>query len=158
MKNRFLIAAFFLGWLTPICPMAQSNESVQSTANFHHTSGSVVNAKDVVIVGSVSRIVSGHTPGAPTGTHLLLNSAQGVVDANLGPYLSDDVRASLVNAQLVQVTGTPQTVNGKNYLLARQIVFSGRQVTIRNEHGFLVRPEVSTRVHRGLSESNGGAL
>ena len=41
----------------------------------------------------------------------------------------------------MQVVGISQTVKGKSYLLARQLVFSGGLVTIRNEHGFLVRSQ-----------------
>jgi len=158
VKNKFLMAALFFGWLTPICIMAQSNASPQSTANFHHEPGSVISSNDIVVVGSVKQIVSNRTLGAHCGTHLWLNTAQGVVDANLGPYVSDDVRASLARAQLVQVIGIAQTVKGKNSVLARQLVFAGRQVTIRNEYGFLLRPEAPAGVHKGESDSNGGAL
>jgi hypothetical protein len=139
VRTKIFFITLFLGWLLPIAVAAQDNESVQSTANFHHRASSLVNPRDAVVVGNVRGIVSKHTVGTPVGTRLLLNSAQGPVDINLGPYLSTDVRASLAKAQLVQVIGIPRNFNGKNSLLAREIVFSGRQVTIRNEYGFLLR-------------------
>jgi hypothetical protein len=160
MKNNLLVVALFLGWLTPICATAQGSVTLQPALNFHHSPASIANANDIVVVGSIQQVVSKHAPGTPAGTNLLLNSSQGVVDAHLGPYLSDDVRASLQKNQMVQVTGVFRTVNGKSYLLARQITVSGKQVNLRNEHGFLLRPEIpaSSRQHKGQSEFNGGAL
>lgn len=159
-KNNLVVVTLFLGWLMPICAIAQGNGIPRPTGNFNHSSTSVVNPNDVVVVGSVQQLVSKHAPGTPAGAYLLLNTAQGVVDAHLGPYLSDDVRASLQKNQMVQVTGIPRTVNGKSYLLARQITVSGKQINIRNEYGFLLRPQIpaSSRQHKGQSESNGGPL
>jgi len=159
-KNNLVVVALFLGWLIPICAMAQGNATLQPALNFQHSSASVANQHDIVVVGSIEQVISKHVPGTPAGTHLLLNSAQGVIDAHLGPYFPDDVRARLQKNQMVQVAGIPRTINGKSYLLARQITISGKQMNIRNEYGFLLRPQIpaSSRQHKGQSESNGGAL
>jgi hypothetical protein len=159
VKNKFLIVALFVSLLTPMFAVAQSSEENQSTANSQPTSGKVVNANDVVVVGSVKQLVSKHALGTPAGPYMLLNTAQGLAYVSLGPYVANDMRTSLANAQLVQVTGITETVSGKSYLLARQIEFDGKQVQIRNQYGFLLRQDVPTsRVHKGQTDLNRGAL
>jgi hypothetical protein len=159
VKNKFLIVALFVSSLTPMFAVVQSNEENQSNVNSQPNSGNLVNANDVVVVGSVKQIVSKHALGTPAGPYMLLNTAQGLAYVNLGPYLSNDLRAGLANAQLVQVTGITKTANGKSYLLARQIEFDGKQIHVRNQYGFLLRQEVPvSRVHKGQTELDGGAL
>lgn len=158
VKNKFLIVAFFISLLTPMLAVAQSNEENQSTANPQANSRNAVNTNDVAVVGSVKRIVSKHALGTPAGPYMLLNTAQGLAYVSLGLYLPNDLRASLANARLVQATGIAKTVNGKSYLLARQVQFDGKQVQIRNQYGFPVRQEVASRVHKGQTGLNGGAL
>jgi hypothetical protein len=159
VKNKSLIVALFVSLLTPMFVVAQSNEETQSTANSQPNSGNLMNENDVVVVGSVKQIVSKHALGTPAGPYMLLNTPQGLAYVNLGPYLSNGLRTSLANAQLVQVTGITKTANGKSYLLARQIQFDGKQVHVRNQYGFLLRQEIPvSRVHNGQTELNGGAL
>ena len=55
----------------------------------------------------------------------------------------------------MQVVGVRENVHGKNVLLARQLIYGGRQVTVRNERGFLVRPASHPEVHYGKA-ANGG--
>jgi len=156
--NKFLVAALYLGWLVSSAAMAQALDTPQPTSSLNHQPGSVAHPDDITVAGTVQKVVSKHTPGTPVGVHLLVNREQGVIDANVGPYLSKSVQRSLSSGKPVQIVGFSQTSGGQNYLLARQIVVSGRQIVIRNEHGFLVRPQSQniSRRHKGQTDLNGG--
>jgi hypothetical protein len=151
--NKFLHTALYLGWLFPCAAMAQAITSPQPTLTFNHRAENSPRSTDVAVDGRVQRLASQHAPDFS----LLLQSEQGLTEVNLGPYVPKDIRQGLTNGQTVRVTGIPQTFGGQSYLLARQVILSGRQLTIRNEYGFLVRtrPETASP-HRGESESNGG--
>jgi hypothetical protein len=114
-------------------------------------------AKEITLVGTVRGFVSPPTLVSPPGLHLLISSKGRVVDAHLGPYLSDEDRYGLQAGQLVQVIGVNESVHGTNVLLARQLIFNGRLVTVRNERGFLVRNHgVSRKIRDSAFELKNG--
>jgi hypothetical protein len=156
--NVSFITALCMGWLLSTAAIAQEVVVKQPTGNFKHMASTQAQPNDVGVVGAVQKVVAKSQRGVPAGVHLFLSSPQGIVDANLGPYLSKDVQQSLKAAQSVQVVGVSQTIHGQTYLLAKQLIFSGRLVTIRNEHGFLVRSQVSDTSprHNGRNDLNGG--
>jgi hypothetical protein len=108
-------------------------------------------AHDVVMAGTVQELIRTHTPGAPTGTLLVAEGPQGTFTASLGSALSDQVQQTLSPGTPVQVSGVTETINGKSYLLARKLTVAGNQVIIRNQHGFLVHPQL--RSHASVSNS-----
>jgi hypothetical protein len=115
-------------------------------------------AQEITIVGAISAFVSQPAPGSPVGLHLLISSGGKVVDAHLGPFVSEENQQALHTGQLVQIVGVNENVHGKNVLLARQLIFDGRLVTVRNERGFLVRNVVShRRIHDANPAVGGGA-
>ena len=72
--------------------------------------------------------------------HLLVAGPEGVVDAHVGPYLErEDTQEALHAGLPLQIVGAVEQLHGKSILLARQLIFAGRTVTVRNENGFLVR-------------------
>jgi hypothetical protein len=114
-------------------------------------------AQEITLVGTVKASVSQPAPGSPAGSHLLISSGGRVVDAHLGPFLSKENREDLKPGQLVQITGVNEKAHGKTILLVRQLIFSGRQVTVRNERGFLVRNLGSPRkIRDGKPTTFGG--
>jgi hypothetical protein len=110
-------------------------------------------AQEVTVVGTVRGFAPSTSAARPAGVHLLISASGKVVDAHLGPYLSKETQQALHSGQLVRIIGVNEKVGGKSILLARRIVFSGRQVTIRTERGFLVRSDFPHRKPAG----NGGA-
>ena len=108
-------------------------------------------AHEVTLVGMIQKADSG---GKPAGFHLLMQTSGGVIDTHLGPYLSKDVLEDLQAGQTIQVVGVIHTVRGENHLLVRQLVVGNRQVTVRNEHGFLIRSQPAGGVHSRQSEDN----
>jgi len=118
-------------------------------------------AHEVTLVGTVQELVTHPAHGNPPGLHVLVSSSGKLVDAHLGPFLSKENQQSLHTGQLVQIIGVHEQVHGRDILLARQLVFAGRQVTVRNERGFLVRGRSGLGprkiVRNGKVVSTGGA-
>jgi hypothetical protein len=112
-------------------------------------------AREVTLVGTVQAFVTQHIAGSPMGLHVLISTSGKTVDAHIGPVLSKQLQETLHVGELVQVVGVRENVHGKNVLLARQLIYGGRQVTVRNERGFLVRPASHPKVHYGKA-ANGG--
>jgi hypothetical protein len=137
---------------------AQDGNSPQSSTaatgwNVKHSASS-----EITVTGTIQQVTSEHTPGGPGGLHLFVNGPQGVLDTSVGPHLTEDVQRALSTGQQVQVVGVIQTINGRNYLLARQLILAGRQIPIRNENGFFIhaQPPAGNRSQRSQSEPNGG--
>jgi hypothetical protein len=108
-------------------------------------------AHDVAMAGTVQQVLTTHTLGAPAGRQLVAQGPQGSFTASLGSALSDQVLQTLSPGTPVQVSGVMETINGKSYLLARKLTVAGGQVTIRNEHGFLVHSQ--QRSHASVNNS-----
>jgi len=114
-------------------------------------------AKEITLVGTIKGFVSQSALATPLGLHLLINSGGKDVDAHLGPYLSKEDQGYLQTGQLVQIIGVNEKVHGKNVLLARQLIFNGRLVTVRNERGFLVcRPGSSRKIRNNALDLRNG--
>jgi len=118
-------------------------------------------AHEVRLNGTVQEVITKHVVGSPAGVHLLVVGPQGTVDAHVGPFLAEDVRESLQAGLPVQVVGAMETLHGRQYLLARQIIFGGRLVTVRSANGFLLpmpaNPKASSRTRLVKSGPRGGA-
>jgi hypothetical protein len=117
-------------------------------------------AHELTLNGTVQELIDQSVPGAPIGLHLLVAGPQGTTDVHIGPYLSKDTQAALHAGIPVQIIGAMVTLHGKDYLLARQLIFSGRQVVVRTENGFLLPVQGSLKGRKEAVsdvESGGGA-
>lgn len=102
-------------------------------------------AHEITFEGTVQQVVTKHVLGSPAGMHLVVTGSAGTVDAHLGMLLSKSTREALHTGLPVQIVGAMQTINGKPYLLARQLMYGGKTVTVRSKTGFLVGPMLSNR-------------
>ncbi|MGD0403146.1 MAG: hypothetical protein ABSB66_08105 [Candidatus Acidiferrales bacterium] len=115
--------------------------------------------KEVKLSGTVSEVVKPTTRGMKSGvgSHLVLKTEKGPVDADLGARAMRGKSAVPVTAgEYVEVTGVMKTMNNKQIFVARLVELNGHVYRIRNEHGF-----VYERVSRdGVtnSGSKGGQL
>jgi hypothetical protein len=99
------------------------------------------NVADEITFGSAIReVVSKNPVGAPAGLNLLMSGSQTTLYVSVGPFLAENVKQSLATGQMIQAVGIVRTVNGQNYLLARQLVVGDQTIELRNIHGFLIRP------------------
>lgn len=115
---------------------------------------------EITLNGTIHSVITHSEPGSPVGLHLLVAGKNGTTDAHLGPYLSEQTREALRAGTPVQIIGSMETVHGKSYLLARQVIFSGRLVTVRSMNGFLMAgeaPAASKAEKMAQAEGNGGA-
>ncbi len=112
-------------------------------------------AHEITITGAIDRVVTQRIAGNPVGLHLLVAGSQGTVDAHLGAFLSRDIVDALHTGEPVEIIGAMKTINGKDYLLARQLTVDGRTIIIRNQRGFLMHS--FSRKSPSPIGSNGGA-
>jgi hypothetical protein len=156
-----LVAGLLLGLLLVIVAVPLGAQPAHVTGG-EHFGPYYDRAHEVTINGVVEEVVTKRVAGSPVGMHLLIGGQGGVVDAHVGPFLAKDVMEGLHAGLPVQIVGAMQDVRGKQYLMARQLVFGGRTVTVRNKNGFLARSFVN-RAARPASqraaqtEQNGGA-
>lgn len=118
---------------------------------------------EITLNGTIQQVVTTHVTGSPAGMHLLVSSPRGIVDTHVGSFLSKETKESLQAGAAVRIVGAPILLHGKEYFLARQLTVGGSTVTLRSEHGLLVR--ASSQVPRSETKSgvtsqvelNGGA-
>jgi hypothetical protein len=99
-------------------------------------------AHEVTITGAVDQVVTQPAVGSPAGMHLLVASSQGVVDAHVGPFLSEQTKSVLQKGARVEMLGAMLSLHGKDYLLVRQLTAGGRTVVLRSPRGLLVHERV----------------
>jgi len=140
-----------------LCGIVTSAASAQDGNSIRSSAVTALNAKhatnEITIAGTIQEVSSEHSFGRFDGLHLLMSSPLGVLDANVGPFITEEVRQALSTGQQIQVVGVIQTINGHNYLLVHQLVLAGRQIQIRNENGFFVHTHVRTGNHPQPSQS-----
>jgi len=108
-------------------------------------------SKEVNIQGNILKIDGAGSNAPLIGTHIQIQTAQGVVDTHLGSSASVSARnLGLSVGQSVKVTGMMATVNGNSVLLARILTTPDRVFVLRNEHGMPVR----SLLPRGGSSAN----
>jgi hypothetical protein len=114
-------------------------------------------ANEVTVTGTVERFEA-HSEGGLLGLHLLISASGNTVDAHLGRYFSKENQEALQAGEPVQIVGVNENAHGRTVLLARQVIFGGRVVTVRNERGFIVHPHKQQGTTRDSKPVvNGGA-
>jgi hypothetical protein len=141
-SRSLVVLSLSLFWgIAPHAALAQSSASAAASTTSRATSGGQATVNEITVTGTIQQVVSEPASGRPQGLNLVLASPRGAVDVSVGPYLVSDVKENLSAGQPIQIAGFMRTFNGQNYLLARELNIDGRQVTVRNQHGFLVRSQ-----------------
>jgi hypothetical protein len=110
-------------------------------------------AEESTLKGTVSSVLTKSTPGMITGSHLLVNTASGSVDASLGTFGLRGKGAIPVRAgDPVEITGILKTIKNKPVFLARTVKADNQIYTVRNEHGFPVAPRARERASRKIAQ------
>ena len=114
-------------------------------------------SKEVTLGGTVSSVLMKPSPGMIMGSHLLLATPSGPVDASLGTFgLRGKGALSVATGQQVEVTGVMKTLKDKQVFLVRTVKVGGQVYMIRSEHGFPVSPQARERA--GKTAQKGESL
>ena len=138
---------FGRGWLfVMICASglgAMSAAPAEAQAALHANTNTMVPAydmaKEVKVQGTIEKIDGFGTAG-PIGTHILIQTATGMVDAHLGfgPAASAK-HLGLSLGERVSVIGMMETVGHNSVLMARILTTPSHIFVLRNEHGIPIR-------------------
>ncbi len=114
-------------------------------------------ASEITVQGAIQSVVKKPTTGLMYGGHLMVTTAQGTVDAQIGKFLLRGPHApSFTTGQQVRLVGTMTTFHGHAVLLVRLIQTSNGTITVRNERGGVIVPLGKKSAIE--ASSTGGAL
>jgi hypothetical protein len=112
-------------------------------------------SKEVTLNGTVSSVLErpagalSKSSGMIMGSHLMLATSSGPVDASMGKFALTGKGAIHVGAgQQIEVTGVMKTIKDKEVFLVRSVKVGDEVYTIRNERGVPVSPQGRERASR----------
>jgi hypothetical protein len=109
---------------------------------------------EVTLTGTVSSVLVKAAPGMIVGSHLLLATPNGPVDASLGRFgLQGEGAVSVASGQQIEATGVMKRIKDKFVFLVSSVKVDGAVYTVRNKHGFPVSPQARKR----SSQKTGGS-
>lgn len=155
---------FFALCLTLVCGPLAGVSKAQGTAKVapavHGWAKSPASSEDHKFTGSIQQVIPQQTKsaaGSVRALQIVVAGPQGAVTANLGSMLAESVKKSLGAGESVHLTGYTSTANGKSTFVVRTLtVENGKTIMVRNEHGFLVRPEPAGVHAANAKTANGG--
>jgi hypothetical protein len=136
LRNRIRTNLSSLVWIallwifTIAYALGQQQYHAQSAATTAEASPAI---HETTVTGTVEQLQN-----TPAGVHLLVDGAQGAVNAHLGPSISAEIQASISSGEPVQMTGSFLTLDGQQDLLVHQLTAGGHTFTNRNDSGFPV--------------------
>ena len=148
--SLLLVALLLLG----IVALAEEPHSSDPGKSF---GGAYDSTQEITIGGIVQEIISHPAHGGAVGLHLLISTGDKTVDAHVGPFLSQENREALAPGESVEIVGVNSTSHGQSLFLVRQLIVGKRQITVRNQRGFLVRPAPQRATQINKPVVNGGA-
>ncbi len=146
-KSAPIFAGLLAGLLFAIAAVPLGAQPAPETHKFYDIT------KEVTLKGAVSSVVTKASTGTMMGSHLMLVTASGPVDASLGRFgLQGKGALSVVAGEEVEVTGVMKTVRDKQIFVARTVKVGGRVYTVRNEHGIPVSPQSRERASQKTAQ------
>jgi len=109
--------------------------------------------QEVTFSATVSSVPARTASGNLAGSHLLLATGSGTVDASLGRWgLHSKTVPAIAVGQQIQVSGVMKVVNRQPVLIVRTLRVGGQFFTVRNEHGIPVSPQARERAGENTVE------
>jgi hypothetical protein len=103
-------------------------------------------SKEITLSGTVSSVLEKPAPGMTWGSHLMIETLSGRVDASLGRWgLQGKGALSVKPGQQVEVTGVMKSLRDKEVFVARTVKVNGKVYAVRNQHGIEVSPQARQR-------------
>ncbi len=104
-------------------------------------------AKEVTIEGTIQQLVKKPTAGTMLGTHLIVTSPKGTIDAHIGGFVERGPHAySPAVGQSVKLVGVMSTFKNKSVFLTRTIETGNRTFEVRTVRGYLIVPGVKGKL------------
>jgi hypothetical protein len=98
-------------------------------------------SKEVTLTGTVSNVVKKPTAGMLLGTHLMLATSKGPVDAHIGTYPGRDKRLDTVKqGESIKAVGVMRKTKEGEVFIVRTVEMGSETLTVRNTNGFFVGP------------------
>jgi hypothetical protein len=144
MKQLFagLCSLALLSLISPLMTVQAETKAVET----RHAAPYYDVTKEVTLKGRVSSVVRKPSAGMIAGSHLLLTTKSGAVDASLGRFgLQGKGALSVTEGEPVEVTGVMKTLKDKQVFVVRNVTAGGQVYRIRNEHGIPVSPQSRER-------------
>jgi hypothetical protein len=137
----FILAILFLiSFARPMQAQAAASAS-KVAARFSYDS-----TQEVTLSGTVVSVRTKGAPGMMAGSHLLLESQSGVVDASLGRFgLAGYGAVSVSGGEKIEATGVMRTIKDKPVFVVRTVSAGGKVYSVRNEHGSVLTPQARER-------------
>jgi len=153
-SGRYRMKSLFAGpWVllvllsVSLVPLVQAQTTTAGTRTAGPFSYDV--RHEFTLNARVSSVLTKPSTGMIMGSHLLLATPSGPVDASLGRFgLLGKGAVSVTAGQQIEVTGVMKTLNDQQVLLVRTVKTGGQIYTIRNQHGFPVPPQARERASR----------
>jgi hypothetical protein len=103
-------------------------------------------SQEVTLRGAVSGVLTKPASGMIMGSHLLLTTVSGPVDASLGRWgLQGKDALSVIAGQQVEVTGVMKTLKNQVVFVTRIVKVGDKVYRMRNEHGIPLSPQARER-------------
>ncbi len=153
----FLLCVIFLLALTLSVAPAAFAQAQSATSPAAAAPRMYDAARETVVSGTISEVVTRPTAGLPLGLHLMVETPQGRMDVHLGPYFARiAAQKGLVPGATIQVSGESLHFNSGDVFLARTITAGNQTIIVRNRNGFPVRAmPAGTRIVRGMQPTGG---
>ena len=109
--------------------------------------------QEVTLTGVVLRVLRVPSQGMIPGSHILLATSSGAVDASLGRWgLGGNGGLSAAPGQVVQMTGVVKTLLDKPVFVVRTAKVEDQTYQIRNEFGIPVSPQSRERALQNAAQ------
>lgn len=129
MKFRIVILSLLLGTLGIGTQAQMGSGPGKHISNYDPKT-------EVTMSGTVDRVTQQTGRRGWAGTHLFLKTDKGAIEVHVGPtdYITSQ-QFSFAAGDVLEVTGSKVTMQGKDALLAREIKKEGKTLVLRNAQG-----------------------
>jgi len=156
MKQLFtgLCAVALLSLISPLALIQAQTAAIET----RHAEPYYDITREVTLTGTVSSVLNAPSAGKIAGSHLLLQTASGEIDASLGRWgLQGKGALSVAVGDQIEVTGTMKTLREKPVFVVRTVKAGGQIYMIRTQYGIAISPQGRQRLGR-QTEQKGDSL
>jgi hypothetical protein len=146
-KPARMITGLLAGLLLAVVAVPLGAQAAPETQKFYDIT------KEVTLKGTVSSVLVKASTGMIMGSHLLLETASGPVDASLGRFgLLGKGALSVAAGEEVEVAGVMKALGDKEVFVTRTVKVGSRVYTMRNLHGIPVSPQTRERASQRAAQ------